>query len=308
MNWQSITNAQWMQQLQPILTRIPLQNLHNWVIVLLVLLMGALAARLLWLVVPTPQVEPLATVATTATTHGKPSADISSLLAANLFGDYQAKKVVAPVTTDAPKTSLNLRLTGVVSNRGKPEQGTAVIESQGLQQVYGVEEQIEGTSARLRQVYEDRVLLDVNGRVETLMLDGIEYQKLSAQNGAVGEPVAEGQLQEFVPDPAMGPVEVTELDRELIEEPGKLMDYLRATPDYRNGQMYGFKLFPGQDPELFARVGLRPNDVAIEINGQPLNNLEAAARLMNDLREASSASIKVERDGEIQEIQFSLSH
>ena len=52
-------------------------------------------------------------------------------------------------------------------------------------------------------------------------------------------------------------------------------------------------------------MGLMPNDVAIEINGVRLNDMQQAYGVINELREAQEASIKVERDGEIKDVLFS---
>ena len=138
------------------------------------------------------------------------------------------------------------------------------------------------------------------------MLDGVEYQKLSEVNGAVNETA----LAEVAPAPeSYSPAaeEVASMRREMLNEPAKFFDYVRITPRHRNGQMYGYALLPGKDAEFFARMGLKPNDVAIEINGVRLNDMQQAYGVINELREASQASIKIERDGEIRDIQVSLS-
>ena len=64
---------------------------------------------------------------------------------------------------------------------------------------------------------------------------------------------------------------------------------------------------PGKDPALFTQLGLQQNDLAIEINGIPLNDMQQAMRVINELRDASEAAIKIERDGEIRDILVSLS-
>ena len=64
---------------------------------------------------------------------------------------------------------------------------------------------------------------------------------------------------------------------------------------------------PGKDAAVFAQMGLQQNDLAIEINGIPLNDMQQAMRVINDLREATEATLKIERDGEIRDILFSLS-
>lgn len=311
MNWPSLSRHELPAELIRLYQRIPVKQLNLFCTLVLVLLLAWLAARLSWMLWPTETAAPVQVMSATNSASNE-SVTIEPLLAAHLFGQYQAKAEEpvarpAPNPTDAPKTSLNLKLTGVVATKNKPEQGTAIIESNGVEQVYAVDEQIEGTNASLKQVLEDRVLLQVSGRFETLMLDGLEYQQLSAENAAFNEGIQEVQA---MPEPMeYGPAQqdIAAMRREMLAEPAKLFDYIRITPRHRNGQMYGYALTPGKDPELFARMGLMPNDVAIEINGVRLDDMQQAYGLINELREAKEASIKVERDGEIKDVLFSLS-
>lgn len=310
MNFPTLRQIDWIGLPQRLSKRVPAQQLNRILSLVLVLVLAWLAARLTWLLWPTPQVSTQfqPDLAVASTTSGSPSLD--NLLAAHLFGKFQEKSVEpAPVAvvTDAPKTNLNVKLTGVVATKNQPEQGTAIIESNGVEQVYAVDEQIEGTNASLKQVLEDRVLLQVSGRFETLMLDGLEYQQLSNENA----PIAEG-LQEVTaaPEPmeySPAPSDLNAARQEMLAEPAKFFDYVRVTPRHRNGQLYGYALLPGKDPELFARMGLMPNDVAIEINGVRLNDMQQAYGIINELREAKEASIKVERDGEVKDVLFTLS-
>ncbi|MCH1932385.1 type II secretion system protein GspC, partial [Shewanella sp. A25] len=76
--------------------------------------------------------------------------------------------------TDAPKTSLSILLTGVVASTAE-QRGVAVIESRGSQNTYSLGDKIDGTSASLKEVYADRIIITNNGRYETLMLDGLEF-------------------------------------------------------------------------------------------------------------------------------------
>ncbi len=311
MNWQQVSGLDWGAEWQRLYSRLPVALLNKIFALLLLVVLGWLVARFSWLILPKPApqaVQAPAAVAAVGSNTGTSAQQLQKLVDARLFGQYQPKSAVSvpqPVVADAPQTSLNVKLTGVVATTKKPELGTAVIESQGVEQVYAVDEQIEGTSAVLKQVLEDRVLLQVSGRMETLMLDGIEYQKLSDANSAVSE----NSLQELPPEASNSPAaeQIAEMRRDMLNEPAKFFDYVRITPRHRNGQMYGYALLPGRDAELFARMGLKPNDVAIEINGVRLNDMQQAYGVINELREASQASIKIERDGEIQDIQVNLS-
>lgn len=301
MNWLASTRpaVEW-------LTRLPQQRLNLWLTGVLVLLFCWLLAKLTWQLLPAPTAEPISAVVSTSAAAAP---DLNLLLAASLFGKAAEKADTPPVAvpSSAPKTSLNVKLTGVVSVSGKPEQGSAVIESQGSEQTYGVDDKIEGTSAILSQVFEDRVLLRVSSRFETLMLDGIEYQQMAAQNDGLQEVDYQPQPEPMMEGPQPALEELADVRKEMMSEPMKFFDYIRASPQYRNGQLYGYRVMPGKDPELFERMGLKANDVAVEINGTALNDMQQAMMVMNELREATQASIKVERDGQTRDIVFSLS-
>lgn len=299
----------WLASTRPAidwLTRLPQQRLNFWLTGFFVLLFCWLLAKLSWHLLPTPQAQPITTAATAA---GQAAPGLEPLLAASLFGKAAETTEATPVAvpSSAPKTSLNVKLTGVVSIPGKPDQGSAVIESQGSEQTYGVDDKIEGTSASLSQVLEDRVLLKISSRFETLMLDGIEYQQMAAQNGSLQEADYQPQPEPMMSGPQPSIEELADVRKEMLSEPMKFFDYIRASPQYRNGQLYGYRVMPGKDPELFERMGLKANDVAVEINGTALNDMQQAMMVMNELREATQASIKVERDGQTRDIVFSLS-
>jgi general secretion pathway protein C len=313
MNWQRVSSLDWVAQWQQFYARLPIVVLNRIFAFVLLLLLAWLAARFSWLLLPQSDSAPVALPTGTPQAPVSSTQDLQRLVDAGLFGQFQPKSaepVAVQTVTDAPQTSLSLKLTGVVATASKPEQGTAVIENSGVEQVYAIDEQIEGTTAVLKQVLEDRVLLQVAGRMETLMLDGVEYQKLSEVNAALGDDGLPVQQAEAAPEPASyspAAEDVASMRREMLNEPAKFFDYIRITPRHRNGQMYGYALLPGKDAEMFARMGLKPNDVAIEINGVRLNDMQQAYGVVNELREASQASIKIERDGAIQDIQVNLS-
>jgi general secretion pathway protein C len=58
-----------------------------------------------------------------------------------------------------------------------PAKSIAIIAHNGTQNSYGIGDYIDGTQARIRQVFADRVIIARDGRDETLMLDGEEYGK-----------------------------------------------------------------------------------------------------------------------------------
>lgn len=306
----------WLKQLE----KVPLNRLQQVLNLLLVLLLAWLLARLSWQLLPAPgnnaQVPVRATAAASNTTA---PISLPVLTGFALFGKASSEpvKTPQPVVTEAPKTQLNVKLTGVVALAADPARGSAIIESRGSEATYAVDDTIDGTNAVLKQVLTDRVLLLQAGRFETLMLDGIEYTKIAQANAGLGrsdEPVTDDTSLEMAPVPEpmeMQPLQVNEqLDisrDELIAEPMRFFDYIRVSPHRPQGQLVGYRLMPGKDASLFSQLGLQPNDLAIEINGIALNDMQQAMSVINELRDAKEAAIKIERDGEIRDILVSLS-
>ncbi|MCC5826838.1 type II secretion system protein GspC [Alkalimonas sp.] len=306
MNWQSLTI-----QLNHLTQRLPQRLLSRLLAVLLILLLGWLLAQLTWQLLPQPAVEHWQGEGQRTASATRSGTDLQRLLSFPLFGkaSEQAEVRPEPVVTEAPKTRLNVKLTGLVSGRD-PNLGSAVIESRGSELAYKVGEQIEGTNANLYQVLNDRVLLQVAGRFETLMLDGIEFTRIAEANVGLGRPDQDDEPQMISPQaeaPSLDQAEFAAQREAILAEPTRFFDFIRVTPQHNDGQLRGFRLMPGRDPGLFQRLGFRPNDLAVEINGIPLTDLQQANQVLGQLREASDASVRIERDGELIDIQFNLS-
>jgi type II secretion system protein C len=90
----------------------------------------------------------------------------SEITSANLFGDPAPKQVV----TNAPKTTLNLTLQGVLST-SNPQFARAIITSGNTDAgLYSVGENIKGAGASVKEIRPHEVLLDRNGATESLPL------------------------------------------------------------------------------------------------------------------------------------------
>lgn len=301
-------------QLHQQLQRIPVAFVRRLVNVILVILLAWLLATLSWQLLPQPTNTVLVAPTPSSVNRAKPQ-DLSHLTRYPLFGKVESTAAPAPIAvTEAPKTQLNVRLTGLVAVPAKPEAGTAVIEHRGTEASYAVGDMLDGTRAKLHQVLDDRVLLEQNGRFETLMLDGVEFTRIAQANAGLGREdnpeLAATQEPILIAQPIATGFNNPELQaqrEEIMAEPMKFFDYVRVTPVQRDGQLAGYRLMPGKDAAMFQQLGFQQGDLAIEINGVPLNDIQQAGRIINDLREASEAAIKIEREGEIRDILVSLS-
>lgn len=313
-------NQTWLtslNQLQTHLMRLPVAPLRGVLNGILVVLLAWLLAKLSWQLVPAPALSTVTPVSPVARTTSVIAPDLEPLLRYPLFGKVDAKAAakVAPIAvTEAPKTQLNVKLTGLVAVPARPEAGSAVIEHRGTESTYAVGDVLEGTRTKLYQVLDDRVLLEQNGRFETLMLDGVEFTRIAQANAGLGREdnfdVVANQEPILLSQPIATGFNNPDLQaprNEIMAEPMKFFDYVRVSPVQRDGQLAGYRLMPGKDAAMFQQLGFQQGDLAVEINGVPLNDMQQAMRVINELREASEAAVKIERDGTIRDILVSLS-
>ncbi|TMO76738.1 type II secretion system protein GspC [Pseudoalteromonas sp. S3776] len=310
---------QQIQQLKQFLTRLPHAKLSAVVTLLVVVYLAYLFSKLVWLVWPQPIATPLSPLHYSNQTKASSATSVQSIIEQFLFG----KKTVTnetntaqqnEVINNAPETRLSINLTGIVAVSNDDKAGVAIIESQGRQVSYLVEEVVQGTRAKVAQILPDRVILSVNGRFETLMLDGLDFTKkvsmpvLAAREEQDMGPqkLKQSELQiNATADPDVKEA-IKETREELLSEPGKLFDYIRVSQAMRDGELIGYRLSPGKEPALFKQMGLQNNDLAVAINGYQLTDLQQAMAAINELRNTSDATITIERDGEQIDVQFSL--
>ena len=285
----------------------PLSRIVFWLGFIVIML---LAAQITWKLVPTDS-SVTAWSPTPVNVKDVGQVDLAGLQQLGLFGkaDTQSDrpKVAAVETiTDAPKTSLSIQLTGVVAST-TDQKGLAVIESNGSQETYSLGDKIKGTSASLKEVYADRIIITNAGRYETLMLDGLVYTSQSPANQ---------QLQQAKSNTTVNRIdqrknaevsqELAESRTELLADPSKITDYIAISPVRQGDAVAGYRLNPGKDANLFKQAGFKANDLAKSINGYDLTVMSQALEMMSQLSELTEVSIMVEREGQLVEIMFSL--
>jgi general secretion pathway protein C len=213
------------------------------------------------------------------------AADLGPLIAAHLFG------AAAQVSgADAPRTRVALVLAGTLAALD-PKQGLAIIgESAQAAHVYAVGASLPG-GVRLHEVYPDRVVLERDGALETLPLP-------RQFTGGVG-PAAPAQ---FAGGATAAPALGESVQRLIAQGPDVIGDLMRPMPTYANGQLKGFRLYPGRDRGKFAKLGLQPGDLVTQINGVPLADAQHGMEILRSLGNAGSANVTVERGGSTQQI------
>lgn len=309
------------QQAKQYLLKLPQQKVIMVCQLALVAYVAYLCAQMTWLFIPEPAKKSAGRPALSANkSQAGPAFNLSEIKALNLFGSAAEK----PVTTaakqeveEAPLTKLRLTLTGVAASNDE-KVAAAIIENNKKQETYAIGDKIDGTNATLNKVYPDRVIISQRGKMETLMLDGFDYNKTpevrnrqdaktkltknaNQQNAApAATKTVDNRKNKVVSE------RVARIKEQIANSPGKITDYIRISPHRVGGKTVGYRLMPGKDPEFFKDSGLKPGDIAKEINGKDLSDSRQAGQAMMELRKAQEISLVIDRKGQLTDILFSV--
>lgn len=255
--------------------------------ILFILASAYTLSQLTWLLVPSPS----HSQAPTPTRHS-PSAQglsaeqekIRQIPQAHLFGIYQSQSV-APVQTDAPETKLNLVLKGLLAASPMTHASAIIaLGKNGKEDIYGIGDRV--SSATVKEIHTDRVILERNGRFETLRLP-----KEFSQNTLI-----ETSSRNNLPPSTPGEM-LSDIRQKILKNPTSFGDYAIPIPYNQNGKLRGYRLQPQGDSTLFNQLGLDPKDVIIKLNGIDLNNPNNGLQAIRKLQNAKQVDITVLRNG-----------
>lgn len=301
---------QTIKPLTSALEKMPQKTIATAISIALLLYIAFLLAKMTWLFVPNNSAANQLQVPVKAQNNNRSESgvDVNRIKALNLFGQFnaQAKPDTTTQVSDVPQTRLRLTLAGVVAS-SEPSVASAIIESSGSQYTYGIGDKIENTRATLEQVYADRVIIKQSGQLETLMLDGVKYNKVISQNTRAPSkrPERPKKIASNRGNERSLAQQATVLKKDLKENPAKLTDYLQITSHLVDGQLAGYRLSPGKNAEFFKASGLKAGDIAVQVNGLDLTSPESAAEAIQLLRTESQILLLVDRGNELTEIVFS---
>lgn len=276
----------------------------NTATVLLVAALGYACAKLVIGFLPhgvsNAPLEP--TRSSTAPDNSAPTNAVERAASARLFGDASAAPEIAKVEAEkeAPVTSLNLRLLGILAtDDSRP--AFAIINGGSGEQVLGIDDEID--RAVLREIHAAHVIIENGGKRERLELPKLEL------DGVLASPAPSAAAQTASPavsnnGTGQGLVNVNDLP----QTPGALRDYLVRNPAtmqqlvsigaYReNGKVVGYRLMPKQDTAILRNYGIEPGDVVTSLNGVRLDNQRRGLKALRQLVTASNIDMTVLRNG-----------
>ncbi|MFA5939918.1 MAG: type II secretion system protein GspC [Sinimarinibacterium sp.] len=264
---------------------------------LLVTVVAWLLAKLVWSLMPVPEaarwqpppVEPPKQRAAQAR-----GGEIDKLIDAHLFGQYQATPTGR--VEDAPETRLSLTLLGILAAGADKDSRALIGSSSGEEKPYAIGNEIT-SGTKLQDIFPDRVILNRGGKFETLRLNR-------------DAPSKESLTYQPPPPATTGSAEtaqaLAQIREEILSDPTKASNYLRVQPANVNGQLKGYRIYPGRERETFQQLGLRPGDLVTAVNGIQLDDNQKALQLLGDLGQATAVTLTIERGGQSQTLNLSL--
>lgn len=216
-------------------------------------------------------------------------ADFSMLTQFDPFFRQVSRAPVSSQTSAAiPESSINLEVFGLRAVGGG--EGTAIVKLQdGDQKLVRVGEQI-GRGIQLAGVYVDRLEINRAGVREAIYLRPKNDRPSVTQQRPA--PSSTRPANQATGAGASSPVieQLMRLELEAVR---------------RDRRIIGFRL-PEVLPAEFRFVGLEAQDILLSVNGSPLASHERVQEMAEDVADASSLTIEVERRGERRVISFNL--
>tara|TARA_Y100001001_G_scaffold161304_1_gene185475 strand:- start:491 stop:1369 length:879 start_codon:yes stop_codon:yes gene_type:complete len=213
----------------------------------------------------------------------------------HLFGDYTAAPVQEVAKqVDAPDTRLRLDLLGVTRSSDEKASSAIIAPKGGAGDFYRVGDAVQGRT-RLAAVYDDRVILDTNGKLETLKFDDSPATGVRAVSRA-SEPAARERDDNN---------RVSLRDRfKRVRNAGDFLDMVTSgaenDPEATLNQMGLKAVGPGQGYEvqrgsMLNSLNLRPGDIVLSVNGQSLGDPLSDQQILEQVKSEGNARIEVQR-------------
>jgi len=259
-----------------------------FVLALLILIFCWKLAALFWWVVAPPQGIQFERVML-----GSQQPQVPNISSFSLF--YEPGQSAA-VNTSAE--SLNIELQGVVI--GYPSRySSAVIKVDQIAERYRVGETITNSSFQLAEVYWDRVILrQPNGTSREVQFKGIE----NGLNQPIAPPADSATSAAPSPSPANSSQSALGQAIQKIQEDRE--QYLQEMGVSSTGN--GYEVTSRTPAALRSKLGLRPGDRIMSLNGQPVGQGQSDIQLLEQARREGQVKIEIKRGDQVMTIQQSF--
>lgn len=216
------------------------------------------------------------------------ASDYSGVWEKNIFytaGGTQKEESEPVRLEELTLTSLNCSLIGTITEEGGD--GWAVIRDNddNRQQMVTLGSDVKG--ARVVRILQDKVVLNIDGRDELLLM-GVEEQPAQiATARAVGASPG-SQVMTY------------NISRDLVQDSlndlASVVSGVRVEPYFEGGAPGGFRVSRLQAGSLLTNMGFQNGDIIKSVNGRPLSSTEDAMRLYGAMKDSPFFQVGILRN------------
>lgn len=232
-----------------------------------------------------------------------PLSQYRAIVDRNLFNTTQQKTATQPKMVDIEnlkQTDLKLKLWGTVTR--KDGVAYAVIEDTKTreQNLYRTGDSIQ--NAIVKVILREKIILTVNERDEILTMEEAVSSKSSLRAGKNNTRSPKLPVSSYSR-------KIT-LNRErmdsAMENLGQLMDQATIRPHIENGSPAGISITGIKPNAIFRNMRLRNGDIITGVNGRPLESVEDAIAVFEELTTSSEIKIDIKRRGRKQTLDYRI--
>lgn len=259
-----------------------------WLLFVLIVWLCWKLAALIWLVLAPPQ-PPVARDIPLSYNQSTQVPNISG------FSLFKENRVDLP-SGQSPEAQIPMKLEGIFL--GRPARNSAaVIRANNISNRYRIGQQIEGTSQRLVAVAWDHVTLGyADGREATLYFGDegamAAGPAVASTAAALNNPVNQAQQAQNALGDAI---------QQLQSNPSGYLSQMGVQPTSQ-----GYEVSATAPAEIRNKLGLRPGDRIVSLNGRPLGQIQNDIRALQQIQQQRNAQIEIRRGEQTMTIQQSF--
>ncbi len=216
----------------------------------------------------------------------------SSIADFHVFGNPAVAVIDVPKEVDAPTTRLRLELLGVMAASTAENSSAIIAPKNGKGKNYRIGDVVQGRT-KLAAVQQDQVILDSNGKLETLKFELAPKQGIarsSQPTAAQRRAQSGGSLKDRFRKIRTASDAVALLRDEVSNSPTGTLRQLGLEAS-SNGA--GYKV--SSSGSMLTQLGLQPGDVILSVNGQMLGNLNDDQMLIEQVANSGQARLEIQR-------------
>lgn len=247
---------------------------------------------------------------TVATQARADTVDLQRLQSVFVLQAQGQRAVMAPdsdVEVSAEQTRLLLTLQGVVLS-SDAAQSRAIIGSGETQQGYKPGDSIAEMPGNvvLQAVYQRYVLLDNNGRTETLRMDEAPSDHGRAGSQAISGPAAVTSVSAEKPAPGSGlaPPGPGKFAGQAFADLVRILPVVEPADSPQAGALRGLQIRHGSRQDFLSAVGLQQGDLITGVNGTVLENAAQLQQLLQQISDSPTVALQIVRDEQQLDVQL----